>query len=256
MADDDLPPDADALYGLPLEEFVDRARQRVAKRLRGEGDREAAKRVGGAAQAERRGVDDQPARAQPVEVTSPAFATDGRRAARGAGRRCWRGAARLLGSAGRPAQAERNERPSTGSWSSHCGLFPGGREPGATTLERIAATLHAAAADEATREEVLSGRLLTRARAVRLRRPPGRARREPHRPPAQARARSREPRRRIRRRPSARGGRRARAPRTRSRGAPGGARRRGRRSAERAEAALEAARAEEARRRAALEELK
>jgi hypothetical protein len=42
--DDDLPPDADAIYGLPLEDFVPE-RAAVAKRLRSEGDREMAKRV-------------------------------------------------------------------------------------------------------------------------------------------------------------------------------------------------------------------
>jgi hypothetical protein len=42
--DDDLPPGADELYGLPLEEFV-AERGALAKRLRADGDREGATRV-------------------------------------------------------------------------------------------------------------------------------------------------------------------------------------------------------------------
>src|SRR4051812_19130465 len=44
MADDDLPPGADDLYGLPLEDFISE-RGALAKRLRGERDREGARRV-------------------------------------------------------------------------------------------------------------------------------------------------------------------------------------------------------------------
>jgi hypothetical protein len=154
MADDDLPPDADALYGLPLEDFVPE-RAAVAKRLRGEGDREAAKRV---AALRKPSVTawtiNQLVRSRTKDVTAFTKAADGLRAAQGA----------LLEGHGSPADlrtARAAERKAVGRLMEVArGLFPGGREPGESTLERIGATLHAAAADESVRDEVLSGRLL------------------------------------------------------------------------------------------------
>src|SRR3954468_21359266 len=154
MADDDLPPEADALYGLPLEDFVPE-RAAVAKRLRGEGDREAAKRV---AALRKPSVTawtiNQLVRSRTKDVAAFTKAADGLRAAQGA----------LLEGHGSPADlrtARAAERKAVGRLMEVArGLFPGGREPGESTLERIGATLHAAAADESVRDEVLSGRLL------------------------------------------------------------------------------------------------
>jgi hypothetical protein len=154
MADDDLPPDADALYGLPLEEFVPE-RAAVAKRLRGEGDREAAKRVTALRKPSVAAwTINQLVRSRTKDVAAFTKAADGLRAAQGA----------LLEGHGSPADlrsARAAERKAVGRLIEVArGLFPGGREPGESTLERIGATLHAAAADEAVRDEVLSGRLL------------------------------------------------------------------------------------------------
>jgi hypothetical protein len=155
MADEDLPADADALYGLPFEEFVP-ARGALAKRLRGEGDRDAAKRV----QALRKPsvaawTINQLVRSRGADVAAFTQAAERLRDAQ----------ADLLegrGSAGDLREARTAERESVARLVEIArGLFPGGREPGETTLERIAATLHAAAADEEVRAEVLSGRLLT-----------------------------------------------------------------------------------------------
>ena len=154
MADDDLPPDADALYGLPLEDFVPE-RAAVAKRLRGEGDREAAKRVTALRKPSVAAwTINQLVRSRTKDVAAFTKAADGLRAAQGA----------LLEGHGSPADlrtARAAERKAVGRLIEVArGLFPGGREPGESTLERIGATLHAAAADEAVRDEVLSGRLL------------------------------------------------------------------------------------------------
>jgi hypothetical protein len=154
MADDDLPPDADALYGLPLEEFVPE-RAAVAKRLRGEGDREAAKRVTALRKPSVAAwTINQLVRSRTKDVAAFTKAADGLRAAQGA----------LLEGHGSPADlrtARAAERKAVGRLIEVArGLFPGGREPGESTLERIGATLHAAAADESVRDEVLSGRLL------------------------------------------------------------------------------------------------
>src|SRR3954451_22288173 len=142
MADDDLPPDADALYGLPLEEFVPE-RAAVAKRLRGEGDREAAQRV---AALRKPSVTawtiNQLVRSRTKDVAAFTKAADGLRAAQSA----------LLEGHGSPADlrtARAAERKAVARLIEVArGLFPGGREPGESTLERIGATLHAAAADE------------------------------------------------------------------------------------------------------------
>ena len=154
MADDDLPPDADAIYGLPLEDFVPE-RAAVAKRLRSEGDREMAKRVTALRKPSVAAwTINQLVRSRAKDVAAFTKAADGLRAAQGA----------LLEGHGSPADlrtARAAERKAVARLIEVArGLFPGGREPGESTLERIGATLHAAAADEAIRDEVLSGRLL------------------------------------------------------------------------------------------------
>jgi hypothetical protein len=152
--DDDLPPDADAIYGLPLEDFVPE-RAAVAKRLRSEGDREMAKRVTALRKPSVAAwTINQLVRSRAKDVAAFTKAADGLRAAQGA----------LLEGHGSPADlrtARAAERKAVARLIEVArGLFPGGREPGESTLERIGATLHAAAADEAIRDEVLSGRLL------------------------------------------------------------------------------------------------
>ena len=154
MADDDLPPGADELYGVPFEDFVSE-RAALAKRLRGEGDREAAKRVTALRKPSVTAwTVNQLVRTRAKDVAAFTTAAEGLRAAQTA----------LLEGRGSPAelrQARGAERDAVDALVKVArGLFPGGREPGASTLERVAATLHAAASDDAVREEVLSGRLL------------------------------------------------------------------------------------------------
>ena len=154
MSHDDLPPDADALYGLPLEDFVPE-RAAVAKRLRREGDREGAKRVAALRKPSVAAwTVNQLVRSRTKDVAAFADAADELRAAQAAlmeGR----------GSAGDLRSAREAERGAVARLLEVArGLFPGGREPGEATIERIGATLHAAVADEAVRDEVLSGRLL------------------------------------------------------------------------------------------------
>jgi hypothetical protein len=154
MPDDDLPPDADALYGLPLEDFV-AERAAVAKRLRAAGDREGAKRVAALRKPSVAAwTVNQLVRSRTKDVAAFAAAADELRAAQAA----------LLegrGSAADLRSAREAERGAVARLVEVArGLFPGGREPGEATIERIGATLHAAVADEAVRDEVLSGRLL------------------------------------------------------------------------------------------------
>jgi hypothetical protein len=244
--DDDLPPDADAIYGLPLEDFVPE-RAAVAKRLRSEGDREMAKRVTALRKPSVAAwTINQLVRSRAKDVAAFTKAADGLRAAQGA----------LLEGHGSPADlrtARAAERKAVARLIEVArGLFPGGREPGESTLERIGATLHAAAADEAIRDEVLSGRLLREressgfgdldvelAAAV---------------PPKPARKRERE-RERAAEDTAARARKEAaeRERRTR-RAALQAALDQAVEERRRAEGALDEARAEEARRRAALEE--
>jgi hypothetical protein len=240
MADDDLPPDADALYGLPLEQFVE-GRNALAKRLRGEGNRKAAKRVTALRKPSVAAwTINQLVRSRSGDVADFARTADGLREAQ----------TELLEGRGAPArlrEARAEERAAVDRLLELArGLFPGGREPGETTLERIAATLHAAAADETTREAVLSGRLLTQREPsgfgdlqVELPDAPPAPEPEPE-PQADREAEAREAAERERRE-------RIAALQTAVDEAVA--------ERERAEAALEAARAEEARRRAALEEL-
>ncbi|MEA2176802.1 MAG: hypothetical protein QOG77_99 [Solirubrobacteraceae bacterium] len=155
MADDDLPPGADELYGLPFEDFI-AERAALAKRLRGEGDREGAKRVTALRKPSVAAWTlNQLVRTRAKDVAAFTKAAEGLRSAQAA----------LLEGRGSPAglrEAREAERGAVDKLVKVArGLFPGGHEPGGATLERVAATLHAAASDDAVREEVLSGRLLT-----------------------------------------------------------------------------------------------
>jgi hypothetical protein len=155
VAEDELPPGADDLYGLPLEQFT-AERGALAKRLRADGDRAGAKRVG---ELRKPSVAawtiNQLVRSRGKDVAAFRQAAEGLRDAQAA----------LLEGSGTPqglrdartAQRKAVEELLAGAR----GLFPGGREPGNATLERVASTLHAAAVDDAIREEVLSGRLIT-----------------------------------------------------------------------------------------------
>lgn len=247
MADDDLPPDADALYGLPLERFTEE-RNALAKRLRSDGDGKAAKRVAALRKPNVAAwTINQLVRSRSADVADFAASADGLRAAQTA----------LLEGRGAPAvlrEARAAERSAVDRLLELArGLFPGGREPAGATLERIAATLHAAAADESVRDGVLSGRLLTDYEPsgfgdlqVELPdAPPAPARAEAPEPDPEAQAREAE----ARAREAAERERRERVAALQAALDEAVAER------ERAEAVLDAARAEEARRRAALEEL-
>jgi hypothetical protein len=243
MADDDLPPAADELYGLTLEEFVG-ARNALAKRLRAEGDGKAAKRVGALRKPNVPAwTINQLVRSRSGDIGEFARTADELRAAQ----------TDLLEGRGAPArlrEARTAERAAVERLLELArGLFPGGREPAAATLDRIAATLHAAAADESVRDGVLSGRLLTDYEPsgfgdlqVELPdAPPAAAREEPvEAPERDAEAEAREAAERERRERVA-ALQEALDEATAER--------------ERAESALEAARAEEARLRSALDEL-
>lgn len=243
MADDDLPPAADELYGLTLEEFVG-ARNALAKQLRAEGDATAAKRVAALRKPNVAAwTINQLVRSRSGDVGEFARTADELRAAQ----------TDLLEGRGAPArlrEARTAERAAVERLVDLArGLFPGGREPAQATIERIAATLHAAAADESVRNGVLSGRLLTDFEPsgfgdlqVELPdAPPAAAREKPvETPERDAEAEAREAAERERRE-------RLAALREELDAAIA--------ERERAEAALQAARAEEARLRSALDEL-
>jgi hypothetical protein len=253
MADDDLPPAADELYGLPLEEFVGE-RNALAKRLRADGDGKAAKRVAGLRKPNVAAwTINQLVRSRSGDVGEFARTADELRAAQ----------TDLLEGRGAPArlrEARTAERAAVERLLELArGLFPGGREPAAATLERIAATLHAAAADESVRNGVLSGRLLTDYEPsgfgdLQVELPdappaPARAERAPVQAPERdAEAEAREAAE-AQAREAAERERRERAAALQAALDDAVAER------ERAEAALEAARAEEARLRSALDEL-
>jgi hypothetical protein len=245
MPGEDLLPDADALYGLPLEDFVTE-RGALAKRLRGEGDREAAKRVAALRKPSVAAwTVNQLVRSRASDVA--AF-TDAARALRDAQTALLEG----RGDAADLREAQVAERAAVAHLVGVArGLFPGGREPGEATLDRVGATLHAAATDEAIAEAVLSGRLLAEREPsgfggldVELAAlPPKRPRKPARDEEAQARAE-----REAAGREAAERERRERLAALQAELDEAVAAR------ERAEAALEAARAEEARRRAAVEE--
>jgi exonuclease VII small subunit len=152
--DDDLPPEADALYGLPLEDFVPE-RDALAKRLRQAKDRETAKRVAGLRKPSIAAwTVNQLARSRGRDVQELVDAGDRLRQAQAAILEGGGSGADLR--AARDAEREAVEQLVRLA----AGLLPGGREPAAATLDRVGATLHAVATDDDVRRDVLAGRLL------------------------------------------------------------------------------------------------
>jgi hypothetical protein len=150
---------ADELYGLPPREFT-RARDEHAKRLRGDGDREAA----GAVKALRKPTVaawalNQLARRRPKELGELLAAGERLRAAQeellaGGGREDFQGAAAT-------------ERELVGRLSSQAVTIASeGGERGAGLEQKIAETLHAAALHEETADELRAGRLTKEREAI------------------------------------------------------------------------------------------
>jgi hypothetical protein len=266
VADDALPPDADALYGLPMEDFV-AERGAVAKRLRAASEREVAKQVAALRKPSVAAwTVNQLVRSRGSDVA----------AFREAAERLHEAQAALLEGRGSPAElreAQGAERAAVATLLELArGLFPGGREPGEATLERVAATLHAAATDASVRDDVLSGRLLAEREAAGFGGMEVADIPEPARPPARGRkrkgcgggaGRATEDDRRARERAEAEARERAEREAAEAAARELAARRAALQAEldeavaerERAEAALDAARAEEERLRAALDEL-
>lgn len=157
------PDEADALYGLPLEEFVAQ-RDALAKRLRGEGRREEAAAVKELAKPSVAawGVN-QAVRARAREARELWAAGDALAAAQAALLE-GRGDAEALREAARAEQDAR--RPLV---EAARGLLTGrGRSLGDAVLERVDETLHAAAVDPGVRADVAAGRAAHEARHVGL----------------------------------------------------------------------------------------
>jgi hypothetical protein len=155
------PDEADALYGLPLEQFV-AERDALAKRLRAEGRRDeaAAVRELGKPTLAAWGVN-QAVRARSREAGELWAAGDALAAAQEALLE-GRGDARTLRDAARAEQAAR--RPLV---EAARGLLTGrGRSLGESALERVDETLHAAAVDPAARADVAAGRATRELRHV------------------------------------------------------------------------------------------
>ena len=144
----------DALYGLPLEEFVSE-RDALAKRLRADGDGEAAARVKAlrrpsiAAWAVNQAVRTQVKAARELEAAGAALR---------------KAQAALLEGKGNPADlrtaAERERAAVDRLVDAARGLLSGsGRPMTDAVLHDVTETLHAAAGDDETREAVLAGRL-------------------------------------------------------------------------------------------------
>jgi len=149
-----LPDEADALYGLPLAEFV-AARDELARRLRREGARDEAVRV-----------------AKLRRPSAAAWAVNQVvRTQRVAARELWAAGDALLdaqarlvsgtGSAAELRAAAVRERDAVEALAGAAAglLDPTGRAPSRTTLERVGETLHAAALDPDVRELAAAGRL-------------------------------------------------------------------------------------------------
>jgi hypothetical protein len=139
---------AEELYGLPLDEFIG-ARDALARELRQRGEREEADAV---RQLRKPSVPawaiNQLARAEGTKVRRLIEAEDELRRAHGASEDRFRDA----------LAAERQTAAELVKDAARI-LTESGRPPTEATLERIAATLQAAAADEAHREELAEGRL-------------------------------------------------------------------------------------------------
>jgi hypothetical protein len=154
--------DAEALYGLPLDEFVP-ARDALARELRGEGRREAAAAVAGlrkpsvAAWAANQAIRSQPKAARELWAAGDALLAAhedviARRA----------GGDELRAATARHRSALRDLLAAAGGL-----LDSRGRGVSATTLERVEATLHAASLDAGeVRAGAQAGRLETEHRRV------------------------------------------------------------------------------------------
>ena len=155
--------ETDALYGLALEEFTPK-RDELAKRLRTDGDREAANAVKKlrkptvAAWAV-----NQVARSQPKAIRELAKAGEALSKAQAAVL-SGKGSADKLRSAGERERAAIDELMQAARGL----LTGGGKGLSEATLEDVAETLRAAAVDEDTREAVLAGRLDRERRAAGL----------------------------------------------------------------------------------------
>src|SRR4051812_2131335 len=145
--------DADALYGLPLEQFVPE-RDALAKRLRAEKRRDEADEIKAlrkpsvAAWAVNQVVRSQPKAARALWDAGDALvaAQDDLLAGRG-------------DAAGLRAAAEGEREALDGLLEAARGLLTSeGRDLGEGTIERVRETLHAAAIDPGAREEVAAGR--------------------------------------------------------------------------------------------------
>jgi hypothetical protein len=148
------PEEADALYGLPLEEFVAQ-RDALAKRLRGEGRREEAGAVKALAKPSVAAwAANQAVRARQGEARELWAAGDALAAAQSALLE-GRGDPAALRDATRAEQAARQRLVDAAR-----GLLTGmGRSLSPDVLERVGETLHAAALDPAQRESAAAGRL-------------------------------------------------------------------------------------------------
>src|SRR3954451_24173200 len=163
MADDDV----DALYGLPLEEFVP-ARDALARQLRRDKRRDEAAAVAALAKPSRPAwMINQLARGEGAltakllecaealaEAQNDALEGKGARDLRAAGRAERQAVDRLVAGA-------RGLRPGGGPPSAAArDLRPEGRTPSAAMLERVRTTLQAVAGDDALRERIRAGRLV------------------------------------------------------------------------------------------------
>ena len=144
----------EALYALPLDEFTS-ARDELARRLRGEGDRSGA--------AEVKGLRKPSVAAWALNRVRRSEAADVDRLIE-AGARLRDAQERLLAGGGREAlqQAGTEERALVGQLaaSAERELAASGRPVNAATQEKLRATLHAAAADAEAREALAAGRLV------------------------------------------------------------------------------------------------
>jgi hypothetical protein len=148
--------DAADLYGLPIDEFIP-ARDALAKRVRADGDREAAAAVAAlrkpsiAAWATNQAIRSQPAAARELWAAGEALLKAHSRVV--AGRR---GAGEALREAsGRERAALRPLLDAAAGLLDHRG-----HSPTRQTMERVADTLHAAALDPDVRSEAVAGRLV------------------------------------------------------------------------------------------------
>ncbi len=160
---DPLPLEAeiDRLYGLPLDEFVAQ-RGALAKRLRGEGEREAAERVKGLRKPTAGAwALNQAVRRRRSETTALLAAGERLRAAHEA----------LISGGGRDElrEAMAEERSLSGTLADCAEAIASETgKSGPALKERVRATLHAAALDPAVREELEAGRLVREHEAVGL----------------------------------------------------------------------------------------